>query len=174
MEAWAAGMDGIYLFNYFDPKSPLWRELGDPEALRRLNRAYFLSVRGASSMPVPHQPFIQVPVLNPASPIPLPPGKSVELSLSVGERGQPSQPVFLNLRFKNLTNPDLLRLLWNRKALKSKPLQRDPWVEYAVPTKWVEPRTNIIALSVSERGDPQTFLTDLCVAIGRTLRTKEQ
>jgi hypothetical protein len=172
LQAWAAGMDGIYLFNFFDPKSPLWRELGDPEALRKLDRAYFLSVRGVGSMPVPHQSFIQVPVLNPASPIPLPPGGTVELPLSLGERAKPSQPVFLRLRFKNLKDPDLLRLRWNRKTLSSAPSQTGGWVEYAIPARWVEPKNNTVELSVSEKNDRQTSLTDLCVTIGRAAPTK--
>ena len=33
--AWQAGVDGIYTFNCFDPKSPLFRELGSPDSLRK-------------------------------------------------------------------------------------------------------------------------------------------
>ncbi len=167
LQAWAAGMDGIYLFNFFDPKSPLWRELGDPDALRKLDRAYFLSIRGVGSMYVPHQPFMHVPVLNPASPIPLLSGKTVELPLSLGERAKPSQPVLLRLRFKNLQDPDLLRLRWNRKTLPSAPSQTGAWVEYAVPARWIQPRSNTVELSVSGENARQTSLTDLCVMIGQ-------
>jgi hypothetical protein len=172
LQAWTAGMDGIYMFNFFDPKSPLWRELGDPEALRKLDRTYFLSVRGAGSMYVPHQQFMHVPVLNPASPIPLPPGKTVELPLSLGERAKLSQPALLRLRFKNLKDPDLLRLRWNGKTLSRAPSQTGVWVEYAVPARWVEPKKNTIALSVSGKNDRQTSLTDLCVTIGRVVTTQ--
>ena len=59
MNAWQAGADGVYLFNFFDPLSPLWRELGDPALLRTRARNYFASVRGIGSMPVPHQKFIR-------------------------------------------------------------------------------------------------------------------
>jgi hypothetical protein len=135
--------------------------------LRKLDRTYFASVRGVGSVPVPHQSFIHVPVLNPAAPIAVPPGKTVEIALSLGERAKPSQPVLLRLRFNNLQNPDRLRVAWNRKALKSKPVQTGLWVEYAVPPAWVKPTNNSVQLSVPEEGDRQSALTDLCVMIGR-------
>lgn len=40
LRAWDAGVNGIYTFNRFDPTSPLFRELGDPELLRTLPREY--------------------------------------------------------------------------------------------------------------------------------------
>ncbi len=36
LDAWAAGVDGIYTFNLFDPRHRLFRELGDPAALKGL------------------------------------------------------------------------------------------------------------------------------------------
>ena len=47
LQAWAAGVDGIEMFNHFDPQSPLWRELGDPALLRTLPKIYFASVQGS-------------------------------------------------------------------------------------------------------------------------------
>ncbi|MBN1292331.1 MAG: family 10 glycosylhydrolase [Candidatus Latescibacteria bacterium] len=38
LNAWNAGVDGIYTFNRFDPHDQLFRELGDPELLRTLDR----------------------------------------------------------------------------------------------------------------------------------------
>ena len=173
LQAWTAGMDGIYMFNFFDPKSPLWRELGDPEVLRKLDRNYFLSPRGVGGMPVPHQQFIRVPVLNPASPILLSPGRTVELPLSLGERTTPSQPVLLRLRFKNRPDPNLLRLCWNRKPLPGATSQTGSWLEYAVPAREVWSRDNTITLSVSGKTDRPASLTDLCVTIGRALPSPE-
>lgn len=40
LRAWEAGVDGIYTFNRFDPRSPLFFELGDPALLRTLPRRY--------------------------------------------------------------------------------------------------------------------------------------
>jgi len=166
-QAWAAGMDGIYMFNFFDPKSPLWRELGDPQGLRKLDRTCFLSPRGIGVMPVPHQSFIHVPTLNPASPIALPPGKSIELPLLLGDHSAPAQPVFLRLRFKNLKDSSLLRLRWNGKSLATKPAKIGSWAEYPVPAECVAPKNNTVELSLLKDGGRQSLLTDLCFRIGR-------
>ncbi len=40
LEAWTAGADGVYLFNFFDPHSPLLKELGDPKKLAELEQLY--------------------------------------------------------------------------------------------------------------------------------------
>lgn len=40
LAAWEAGVQGIYTFNRFDPHSPLFRELGDPELLRNRPHSY--------------------------------------------------------------------------------------------------------------------------------------
>ncbi|MBD3378616.1 hypothetical protein GF406_26550 [candidate division KSB1 bacterium] len=37
LNAWQAGMDGIYTFNRFNPHDPIFRELGDPELLQTLD-----------------------------------------------------------------------------------------------------------------------------------------
>ena len=43
--AWSAGADGIYLFNQFNPKSPIWQELGSPESLLGKEKLYFIGYR---------------------------------------------------------------------------------------------------------------------------------
>lgn len=44
-KAWAAGADGLYVFNLYDinRESPLWRELGDPAALAHTRKLYFVT-----------------------------------------------------------------------------------------------------------------------------------
>ena len=38
LNAWKAGVDGIYTFNRFNPQDPIFRELGDPKLLETLER----------------------------------------------------------------------------------------------------------------------------------------
>jgi hypothetical protein len=38
LNAWNAGVNGIYTFNRFNPHDPIFRELGDPELLKTLDR----------------------------------------------------------------------------------------------------------------------------------------
>jgi hypothetical protein len=49
LQAWQSGVDGVYMFNYFDPAAPGWRDLGDPQGLRGLDKVYFMSPRGDGS-----------------------------------------------------------------------------------------------------------------------------
>lgn len=68
--AWAAGVDGIELFNHFDPTASHWREVGDPAVLRPLPKTYFASVQGVPSSRsyFPAQPHVRVPTLTPDAP----------------------------------------------------------------------------------------------------------
>ena len=70
MEAWLAGVDGIYMFNHFNPRDPLWRELGDPEVLRFMDKLYFVTVRNGNpnSYLSDGARFRNVPLLTPANP----------------------------------------------------------------------------------------------------------
>jgi hypothetical protein len=40
LRAWQAGVSGIYTFNRFNPKEPIFRELGDPKLLAKKERTY--------------------------------------------------------------------------------------------------------------------------------------
>lgn len=40
MARYLEGADGVYAFNLFNPLSPMWRELGDPKQLAKMNRSY--------------------------------------------------------------------------------------------------------------------------------------
>jgi hypothetical protein len=43
--AWFQGVDGIYLFNQFNPKWPLWSEMGDPATLVGKEKLYYVNSR---------------------------------------------------------------------------------------------------------------------------------
>ena len=70
MNAWAAGADGLHLFNFFDPKAPMWREIGDPEALATMDKLYFVSVRDGDpqSYLAKGRQYRTVPVFGPSQP----------------------------------------------------------------------------------------------------------
>jgi hypothetical protein len=48
MSAWKEGVDGIYTFNLFNPKSPVFREVGDPAALAKIEKYYSTGSRNTS------------------------------------------------------------------------------------------------------------------------------
>lgn len=86
--AWQAGADGVYVFNLFDPHRRAWREMGDPAALKGLDKIYFASVRGVGSVAggaYPHGHFISIPSLNPGAPIDLAAGERTVLKIMTGD-----------------------------------------------------------------------------------------
>jgi len=38
--AWNAGVDGLYTFNHFNPQSPVWRTIGDPAQLAKMDKVF--------------------------------------------------------------------------------------------------------------------------------------
>lgn len=85
--AWAAGVDGIELFNHFDPAAPHWREVGDPAVLRPLPKTYFASVQGVPSSRsyFPAQPHVRVPTLTPDAPDNIGVGTTRTYDLFIGD-----------------------------------------------------------------------------------------
>src|SRR5262249_4109612 len=109
-QAWAAGVDGICLFNFFEPDSRILHELGDPKLLGKLDQDYFASFLGAinsSNGNYPTKPFIKLELLDAVNFKALMPGKSVTTRLNVGEDFAKSGPVKLKLRlrFSAATDP---------------------------------------------------------------------
>jgi hypothetical protein len=167
LNVWSSGADGVYLFNLFDPQSPLWRELGDPAALRKLERNYFASVRGVGSMPVPHQKFMHVPTLNPANPIAVEPHKTARVEFRVGENlgvNNEHQRVNLRLLFKPPPEPEPLSTVLNQRQLAVGHV-RAGWLEFDLPDSLLREGVNILELSCDQQGITAISLMDLYVAI---------
>ncbi|MBM3889020.1 MAG: hypothetical protein FJ388_07825, partial [Verrucomicrobia bacterium] len=90
MGAWAAGADGIHLFNLFDVfggRSPVFKEVGDPKALRTMTKLYFATVRdgGPERWLVDGAKYRNLPILTPAYPKTITASKPLSLDLAVGE-----------------------------------------------------------------------------------------
>lgn len=133
-EAWAAGADGIYMFNVFDPKAALWRELGDPAALARLDRVHCASVRGsdALAMWVPRgERFLNVPSLTPDRPIALAPGKPVRVEFSGPGAAAADVAARLHLRFQRAPRPADVAVTLSGKPLPL-PTVSGAWLVFPV------------------------------------------
>ena len=87
LAAWAAGVDGIELFNHFNPTASHWREVGDPAVLRPLPKTYFASVQGVPSSRsyFPARPHLRVPSLTPDAPDKIPAGTTRTYDLFIGD-----------------------------------------------------------------------------------------
>ena len=158
MRAWAAGADGIYIFNYFNPRGPVWGELGDPEALRSKDKLYFATVRNGSPDRYlaggrQHQ---QVPILTPTNPWLVPAEGPVEVELLVGEdpgsiqQAGPKPQVTCHVRVIGASTLDA-ELNGNRLE---DPTVADQWIDFSVPPTSVRNGANRLALSAPQREQP--------------------
>ena len=155
--ALAAGMDGVYLFNSFNPKNPIWREIGSQETLASLDKDYFASVRGlggAAGGAFPHADFVQVPLLNPAKPIPLVPNQTAVSAFHAGVESDRPAEVHLLLQFGSGSGPsaapaELLPNLNGHLLAQGVP-QDNGWVSYKAEKTWLHPGKNEVLLSVPE------------------------
>jgi hypothetical protein len=166
--AWAAGADGIYMFNFFDPKSPLWREVGDPRALARLDKDFFASFLGAvnsSSGNLPLQRFTDLELLNPGNAKTIAPGKTATARINIGEDLSQAGPVNLKLRlqFKAAVSPHLIRVSWNDQPLNLLSTNAT-WIEYSVSPRFVHQNINQIKATLAASA-PNATWTDLMLEV---------
>lgn len=124
LDAWEAGIDGIYIFNLFQPDLPIWREAGDPLRLSRLNRIHFPSVRsmGQSNKRFPnHYRYRTVPLLAPDRAK----GYTISLRHDVieipvgGGNASGARAVELRLRIGGLTQAEQVAVRWNNAWLST-------------------------------------------------------
>lgn len=167
LNVWSAGADGVYMFNFFDPHSLLWRELGDPAKLRRLDRNYFVSVRGPGYMHVPHRDFLNVPTLNPAEPISIEPSKAASVEFRIGEDGADGfegMQVTLRLQFKQPPEPPQFRAVLNGKELAGG-VVREGWLEFVLQPGALHEAVNQLELASGPLQAEALSLLDLYVEI---------
>ncbi len=122
LNAWEAGVDGIYLFNLFDPRRAVWRELGDPARLESLERQYFVSYRGrkqAANGNLPYDAYFNLPDLNPDQPVRLAPGVPYRTTLTLSGRDLETAPhTCLRIETDPVPrSPASLRVVWNDREM---------------------------------------------------------
>jgi hypothetical protein len=152
MAAWASGVDGIYMFNFFDPTSPLWNELGDPSKLNTLDKDYFASIRGSGAMPVPHQPFQKAPTLNPSDPLKLEVGKTTSVDIVIGDDFAAAQAagrtaaVLLRLIVKNLQQARDIDVRFNGVPINNAKMTNG-WLEAPLAVTTMKRGQNAVSLT---------------------------
>ena len=166
---WAFGADGVYMFNFFDRLSPLWRELGDPPRLATLDKDYFGSVRGAVNAAggnLPYAPYQTVETLNPGNPKTMAPGKTITARINVGEDCSQAGPVSLKLRLRFKSPPDakLLQVTFNNHQPKFLRVDRD-WVKYALSPQDVRSGANQTRVTLTASAPQRTVWTDLLLEV---------
>ncbi len=146
--AWAAGADGIYLFNYFDPRGAVWRELGDPAALQRLDKLYFVSVRNGDPERylAGGRSHRRVPILTPTEPwlVPVKEFREVELAVADDLAGAAEAGLKPQATCHVRATGRKLELTLNGQRLEN-PSAQDDWLDFAVPPELLKKGNNRLA-----------------------------
>ncbi|MEX0643111.1 MAG: family 10 glycosylhydrolase [Pirellulales bacterium] len=154
-DAWRAGADGIYLFNFPEfhkTDNSLLREMGSPQVLASLDKDYFGSVRGvvnAAGGNLPYGPYMKLETLNPDNPKKIQPGATATARISLSEDVQQSAPGKLKLRLKVLGVPadQRIRVALNGKRLVAKPVG-DGWFESVPASSNLRAGRNTVAVAL--------------------------
>jgi len=165
---WGFGADGVYMFNFTDPQSPLWRQMGEPEVLAGLDKDYFGSIRGAVNAAggnLPYASYQTVERLNPSNTKTVAPGSTVTARLNVGEDLAQAGPMNLKLRlqFQTAVNPQLLQVFCNSQPLSLLSTNLT-WVEYSVSPPVINQVTNQVKVILAPNAT-QAVWTDLMLQV---------
>lgn len=161
-------MDGIYVFNVFNPLNPLWNELGDAEKLRGLSKSYFVNYRTvnhARSYLAGGEQYIGIPLLDSISPMVLDPGTSAATTLNCGDDGStlpPTARVILRLEVAEAATGPAVSV--NGHSLGAGTVS-DGWVEYAVPSSALVRGGNAIAVSLGADAAGTVTISDLQLCV---------
>ena len=139
---WDAGVDGLYLFNFYSMpqewKRRVLGELIDRDALRRLDKRYETDDR-TRFVPTSHLhltflnaiPRAQLPVtLRPTST-----GSGVKVAMDMPESFRNAQAT-LGLRFGGLTENDVIEVAINGLSLSDAPTRGDAWTHVFYEEGW--------------------------------------
>jgi hypothetical protein len=155
MNAWAAGADGIYLFNCFNPRHPLWWELGDPAKLQNMDKLYFLTVRdGSPDRTLANgSRYRTVPILTPNQPRPVSSKQPLCLPIVIGDDfSQGPKPILTcHLQIPGVTRADQLTVKFNGHTVPAG-TAKDGWVDLPLSPAWVKRGENQIEMSSNETG----------------------
>lgn len=173
LSAWQAGADGVYLFNVFDPQAPMWRELGDPESLRKLDKSYYVL-----SSPVEQVArylreglrFCRLPMLSPEYPATLKAGEPLTTTLAVaedvlwGNRQGVVPDLKLGASVQELNDPRNIVVTFNGHSLQGGTIVSD-WLEYELKPQWVRQGANRIQITLREDRTASPVVRDLRLRI---------
>ncbi len=153
--AWQAGVDGIYLFNMFNPRMGFLKEIGDPEVLAGLSKTYFATVRGATSRSYGNPDYWladgsqwrNVPVLTPEKPLSLAPGESRTVPLFVGDGLDAEATCYVMAR-----TGEGLRVGLNGQELAERRTE-GTWLAFPLPEGALQVGENMFEFAAADRGD---------------------
>jgi hypothetical protein len=154
-DAWRAGADGIYLFNYpnvLESDTEILNELGSPEKLATLDKDYVGSYRGAmnaSGGNLPFQPYLKIETLNPDRPRAVEPGAAATASFYLGDESTTMTPPKLKLRLQlpGIQDANQLQVSLNGRSLEAT-IGDGGWVECIPAAPDLRPGRNTVEVAL--------------------------
>lgn len=155
VNAWAAGADGLQIFNVFNQQHPLWRELGDPQALAGRDKRYFVTFLGprmAAAYLGDGGSYVTIPTLCTDAPVTIEPGQAhaepIEIAEDITAGGTLSPEVELSVQFEELPPAGTLAVSINGRRLVV-PDTDENWLRYRVPAEAVREGDNSVRIEVA-------------------------
>ena len=173
---WDSGADGVYLFNFFDVRSPLFRELGDPATLRNKDKVYTTgsrSLQTARAWGIDGARFFSRSPILPDRSLPLAPTKPVGVELRVGEDFRASRPqqtaptVELCIEVHKLGKAEDVSVKLNDRSL-TEPTKSSAWIAYAVEPQIVRKGVNQVDVTLLKPLDTKPALADVLLWVRYT------
>ncbi|NLE38558.1 MAG: hypothetical protein GX621_11085 [Pirellulaceae bacterium] len=171
MAAWAAGADGIYVFNLSGATRDIFKQMGSPESMKTLDKVYTTGargIRGANTWLTDGFRFLNRKVVSPENPLAMRPGKTSELTIDIGddmqalEREGSLPEVQLRVRPVGEMDPARWSIHWEEEPLREG-RRVEGWIEYSVDPRLVRRGANRLALTVASEGNEEAKLNDLVV-----------
>lgn len=129
--AWAAGADGLEIYNQFDPDWPMWNELGSAESLKNKDKLYFVTPMDgtADSWMANGEAHRKMPRLSPKYPEFLEPGKHFVTEIVLAEDVNQKMEAELHFDLPTVIDTKRLEVRINDKLLKNGKVKKR-WIDY--------------------------------------------
>lgn len=172
MNAWAAGADGIHIFNLFNPKSPVFREVGDPAVLRPLDKLYFATMRDGDPVRflADGDRHRASPLLAPGHPVPIRRQTPLRAVMDIGEdlpwaaEANLKPIIRCHLAIPTISIPDQVRATFNGTPLERGAIAAKGWLDFSVPPAALKRGENLIEVALDQNspadGDRWTLSYD--------------
>jgi len=159
---WHAGADGVYLFNTFPrkPKHPHFTELGDPEALGTLNKAFVIDdnpiLSGGLVQGITQSQILPVELDSAGKlrEVILPVGEDVAAAVPLGGKGRLALAE-LRIQFQGKVPGDAVDVRLNGEMIKPGE-EKDGWLTYQTRPEQYRHGDNTLAFRVTAAGGPAT------------------
>ena len=159
--ALGAGIDGIQLFNFFDPNEPHWNELGDQTSLLNMDKDYFGSVRGmgvSNGGTLPYTDNLTVETLRPDSPKVIGGTSETIAKIRLGPMKPTGVKATLRLRFSSIV--ESLDISLDGKQIEIRKVDSE-WMEADLGIETfglITPQLHLVKVMRSDQGKPIQWL----------------